>query len=94
MAISIVEELRAKGSIEEESLFQAFAARYEPMRGYGRSAQQLFAAAHRGATWEEAAKTLYRGMGSFGNGASMRVAPLGAYFADDAARCSEQPRVR
>jgi ADP-ribosylglycohydrolase len=24
----------------------------------------------------------FRGMGSFGNGAAMRVAPLGAFFAD------------
>jgi ADP-ribosylglycohydrolase len=33
--------------------------------------------------WSKAARTLFGGQGSFGNGAAMRVAPLGAYFADD-----------
>ncbi len=32
---------------------------------------------------DEAASALFNGMGSFGNGAAMRIAPLGAYFADD-----------
>src|SRR5262245_55330747 len=31
----------------------------------------------------EKAKALFRGAGSFGNGSAMRVAPIGAYFADD-----------
>jgi len=34
--------------------------------------------------------TLFKGGGSFGNGAAMRVAPLGAYFADDLAKLTEQ----
>lgn len=34
-------------------------------------------------SWEEKSKALFRNTGSFGNGSAMRVAPLGAYFADD-----------
>ncbi len=33
--------------------------------------------------WHHHASALFGGEGSFGNGAAMRVAPLGAYFADD-----------
>ena len=36
-----------------------------------------------GVPWSEAATTVLRGEGSMGNGAAMRVAPVGAYFADD-----------
>ena len=35
-----------------------------------------------GRDWRALAYGGFRGMGSFGNGAAMRVAPLGAYFAD------------
>jgi len=33
--------------------------------------------------WRAEAQALFGGQGSFGNGSAMRVAPLGAYFADD-----------
>src|SRR5262245_11866029 len=36
-----------------------------------------------GKRWEPEARSLFGGQGSWGNGSAMRVAPLGAYFADD-----------
>lgn len=36
-----------------------------------------------GSGWQDAARSLFGGQGSFGNRSAMRVAPLGAYFADD-----------
>jgi ADP-ribosylglycohydrolase len=36
---------------------------------------------------------MFGGVGSFGNGAAMRVAPLGAYFADDMDKVVEQARM-
>lgn len=36
-----------------------------------------------GEHWLEASRSLFSGQGSFGNGAAMRVAPVGAYFAED-----------
>jgi ADP-ribosylglycohydrolase len=44
-------------------------------------------------TWKERSEALFRGAGALGNGAAMRVAPLGAYFADDldAARDQAEP---
>jgi ADP-ribosylglycohydrolase len=43
-------------------------------------------------SWREAAASLFGGEGSFGNGGAMRVAPLGAYFADDLERVVEEAR--
>jgi ADP-ribosylglycohydrolase len=36
-----------------------------------------------GIPWQEVASSLFEGQGSYGNGGAMRVAPVGAYFADD-----------
>lgn len=40
--------------------------------------------------WRGEARSLFGGQGSFGNGSAMRVAPLGAYFADDLDMVVEQ----
>jgi ADP-ribosylglycohydrolase len=43
----------------------------------------VLAAIHAGEQWSRAAGRQFGGLGSWGNGAAMRVAPLGAWFADD-----------
>jgi len=87
MAISIVEQLAARGGIEPGELARAFARRYlaEPARGYGRGAHEVLGAIAAGAPYEEAARALFQGQGSRGNGGGMRAAPIGAYFAGDPA---------
>lgn len=40
--------------------------------------------------WKDLSNKLFNGNGSFGNGSAMRVAPLGAYFADDLKTLIEQ----
>lgn len=84
MALSVVDALTADGTIDPAGLARRFAARYaaEPARGYGGGAHQLLSALQAGADWEAAAAQLFDGQGSYGNGAAMRVAPLGAFFAD------------
>ena len=42
-----------------------------------------------GIAWNEAARQLYGGMGSFGNGAAMRVAPIGLFYYDNAEKIRE-----
>ncbi len=90
MAVSIVEELAARGAdINPDSLAHRFARRYmaEPWRGYGGGAHQVLQALAEGDGWDLAARRLFDGQGSKGNGAAMRVAPVGACFAgrvDDA----------
>jgi ADP-ribosylglycohydrolase len=85
MALSIVEQLEAAGTVEPGALAARFAERYaaEPGRGYGGGAHGILGALLRGEPWERAAASAFGGEGSMGNGAAMRVAPLGAFFADE-----------
>lgn len=69
-----------------------FADRCEPYRGYGAGAVVCLHAIRQGMPWREAAGRLFGGQGSCGNGAAMRVAPLGAYFAGDPARAAAEGR--
>lgn len=94
MAISIVEQLIARGGIDEAALAEAFAARHtaEPGRGYGRGAHQVLAMIREGTPYDVAAASLFDGTGSAGNGGGMRSAPVGAYFAGDVAAVVEHAR--
>jgi ADP-ribosylglycohydrolase len=95
MAISIVHCLHQYGRIEPNILAAMFAVRYrqEPGRGYGGTAQGILWQIGAGVPWRQATQRPFYGRGSMGNGAAMRVAPLGAYFADDPRQLAEQARL-
>ncbi|MFT3694813.1 MAG: ADP-ribosylglycohydrolase family protein [Kofleriaceae bacterium] len=88
MAASIVDELAAHDGIDPDSLARRFAERHhaDPARGYGRGAHQVLDEIYAGTPYDAAAKMLFNGQGSHGNGGGMRSAPIGAYFATDMAR--------
>jgi ADP-ribosylglycohydrolase len=88
MAVSIVEVLDACGTIDVDALAAAFVRRFarEPDRGYGAGAYGLLARVSLGAAWRTEVAQMFGGKGSFGNGAAMRAAPIGAYFAPDLGR--------
>lgn len=94
MAISIVETLRDNGFIAEEALAQAFAQRYwkEPARGYGGGAHRVLSDICAGTSYDVAAREVFEGTGSMGNGGGMRSAPIGAFFCDDLAKTVDQAR--
>jgi len=94
MALSIVEVLREYGHSEQNALARAFARRYqeEPYRGYAGGAAHLLRQVASGADWRTIAPTLF-GSGSYGNGAAMRVAPLGGFFYDDVPRAAQQAQL-
>jgi ADP-ribosylglycohydrolase len=93
MAVAIVDILRRAGRIDEDALARAFAGRFEadPFRGYGSGARAVLVQISAGRPWSEAAGEAFGG-GSMGNGAAMRVAPLGAYFADDLSAAIDEAR--
>jgi ADP-ribosylglycohydrolase len=90
MALSIVETLRAHGEIEQTFLAKSFGKHYDISRGYGPAMHQLLPMIRSGKRWDREARSLFGGQGSWGNGSAMRVAPLGAYFADDLDAAVEQ----
>ncbi len=92
MALSIVDTLDRHGTIDQDELAQAFAWRFNERRGYGGGAWQLLRSIRAGAYWKDEASAMFGGTGSYGNGGAMRVAPLGAFFADDLDRAQEEAR--
>jgi ADP-ribosylglycohydrolase len=93
MAIAITEILEEHGEIRQDSLAETFGRNFlaDHRRGYGAAMHTLLPElASAPSAWKKMAPALFRGGGSFGNGAAMRVAPLGAYFADDLAKLTEQ----
>jgi ADP-ribosylglycohydrolase len=84
MALSLVSVLLKHQVVHQQDLARAFVEGFDPRRRYGGA--MLFEYIPRlqaGGDWREAASGLFDGAGSYGNGAAMRVAPLGARFADD-----------
>ena len=94
MALGIVEVLDRLGTIEQDTLARVFARRYwaEPGRGYGGAAHEILSDIRQGVPWQVTARAAFDGTGSMGNGGAMRVAPLGAYFADDLDEVVRQAR--
>jgi ADP-ribosylglycohydrolase len=83
MALSIVDMLQTRGTIEQDELARLFASRMHERRAYGQGASSLLRKVKSGRDWRSLAQAGFGGKGSFGNGAAMRVAPLGAYCAEE-----------
>src|SRR5438876_11587487 len=92
MAIGVAESLAAHRQIVEERLCEAFVANYVPSRGYGRGARAVLDAMEEGRDYRQIAERHFPG-GSYGNGAAMRVAPVGLLFRNDRERLWEQARL-
>lgn len=85
MTFGVIESLLGREDFDGDNMARIFVRDYnsEPWRGYGAGPPQVFAMIEAGADWDEAARRLYGGHGSFGNGAAMRIAPIGLrYFSD------------
>lgn len=84
MALSVVSTLEAHQQIDQDHLASSFARHYDPSRGYGAAMHGLLLKIRSNPdSWRAEAQAQFGGEGSFGNGSAMRVAPVGAYFADD-----------
>ncbi|MFD3592382.1 ADP-ribosylglycohydrolase family protein [Nocardia sp. NPDC058640] len=86
MACSVVAELQRRQQIDQDRLAAGFARRFSPERDYGHATVTTLRRIRDGKPWRETASAAFEGQGSCGNGAAMRVAPLGAYYADDPKR--------
>lgn len=85
MMIGVAESLIAKKGFDGNHMAWAFIKNYEmePWRGYASGPPQVFKWIKAGIPWNEASKRLFGGVGSYGNGAAMRVAPVGLLYHDD-----------
>ncbi|WP_231921180.1 ADP-ribosylglycohydrolase family protein [Micromonospora auratinigra] len=85
MALALHRVLRDRGEVAQDELARAFAEAYaaDPYRNYGASMHDVLRAVGAGEPWATVTGRQFGGQGSWGNGAAMRVAPLGAYFSAD-----------
>ncbi len=87
MSIAIFEELKEKADIDQINLTKKFIKNHnlDPNRGYGATLRRTLREMQETETteWENIAKNSFEGQGSMGNGACMRVCPIGAFFFDD-----------
>jgi ADP-ribosylglycohydrolase len=83
MASSVVAVLAAHHRIDQDRLALSFAEHHDIDRGYGPAVDRLLRQIRDGGDWRELSSALFKGQGSWGNGAAMRIAPLGAWYADD-----------
>ena len=95
MAFVLFAHLVAHGEVRPDALAREFAAEYErePGRKYGPSMHGVLRRIGEGEDWQTVTTGQFGGQGSYGNGAAMRVAPLGAWFRDDVATTAEQARL-
>ncbi|SOB84303.1 ADP-ribosylglycohydrolase family protein [Streptomyces sp. 1331.2] len=85
MACSVYAAHTERGAIDTFDLTHAFARRHDFDRGYGPAANRMLRLVREGGDARGLAAELFDGQGSYGNGAAMRVAPLGAAYAEDPA---------
>ena len=93
MALGLLHALCDHGEIRPDHLAHVFAQTYlaDPARNYGYGMHRLLPQLAEDPTrWPTAARDLFEGQGSLGNGAAMRTAPLGAWFHDDLDRAAAQ----
>jgi poly(ADP-ribose) glycohydrolase ARH3 len=83
MAIGLAESITQVGRLNQQQLGDTFRANFErePWRGYASGPPTVFSLVERrGMSYAEAAHSLFGGQGSFGNGAAMRIAPVGLFY--------------
>ena len=83
MSIGLAESIiKAKG-IDQQNLGDTFSVNFqrEPWRGYASGPPTIFSlVGKRAISYTEAARMMFGGSGSLGNGAAMRIVPLGLFF--------------
>jgi poly(ADP-ribose) glycohydrolase ARH3 len=83
MSIGLAESIIRKGELDQQDLGDTFRKNYakEPWRGYASGPPTIFSMVDRFAVpYREAAESLFGGEGSLGNGAAMRIVPVGLFF--------------
>ncbi|MEU1229385.1 ADP-ribosylglycohydrolase family protein [Streptomyces sp. NPDC005828] len=92
-ALVLVRELsQGGGVVDQDRLALRLAEAYadDTHRGYGASMHDVLRRIGAGESWREVVAGQFGGQGSWGNGAAMRVAPLGAWHAADLDVVAEQ----
>lgn len=80
MTIALATSIQRCRGVDGADCARTYADFFEPQRGYGGSAARILEALRRGADYRDTG-TMFFPSGSFGNGAAMRIAPVGLVYA-------------
>ncbi len=80
MTLGVAESLCDFPDFDGPDMARRFVENFEGQRGYGIGAYSVLLALKKGAEWNEPARRIFGGRGSWGNGAAMRAAPVGLLF--------------
>lgn len=81
--ISLAEAIVWRGRFDGEVFAERLVENFDPLRGYGPGSVRVIRAIEAGENWEKPASRAFGGEGSYGNGSSMRVAPVGLFCHQD-----------
>lgn len=93
MACSVLAVLARHRRIDQDALARSFVEHQGPHRSYGRGVDELLGRLRSGGDWRSLAPAMFKGHGSWGNGAAMRIAPLGAWYGDDPEQATHQAEI-
>jgi len=83
MMIGVAESLIKQKGFDGADMARTFIRNYDPARGYGPGTEAALKRLRAGEPWEDASRAIFDGAGSYGNGAAMRIAPVGLFYYDD-----------
>ncbi len=89
MMIGVAESLIENRGFNGADMAVKFIQNYHARRGYGPGSKEALRRIRGGESWEDASGKLFGGKGSYGNGAAMRIAPVGIFYYDNADKLRE-----
>ena len=88
MTLALAESIVQTGGVDPEDVANQFSLHCDLTRGYAIGTIKAVLALRAGLKWHQVARIVFN-EGSFGNGAAMRVSPVGLFYHDDLDRLEE-----
>jgi poly(ADP-ribose) glycohydrolase ARH3 len=82
MTLALAESILESGKVDPEDIAQKFSEHCDLARGYGIGTIKAILTLRAGAAWHQVSRVVFE-KGSFGNGAAMRVSPVGLFYHHD-----------
>lgn len=79
MTLALAESITQSGKVDPEDIAEKFRLYCDLTRGYAIGTIRAVLALRAGAAWDQVARIVFE-KGSFGNGAAMRVSPVGIFY--------------
>jgi poly(ADP-ribose) glycohydrolase ARH3 len=82
MTFALAESIVQLGEVNPKDIAESFCRQCDLTRGYGIGTIRAVLALRAGAAWDQVSRIVFE-KGSFGNGAAMRVSPVGLFYHHD-----------